>query len=221
MAGDLFVVATPIGNMDDITLRALRILKAVDVIAAEDTRQTLKLLSFYKFRNRLVSYNDMNKFSRTKELILHLKNGKNVAIVSDSGTPGISDPGFFLVRECVKEGIKVIPVPGATAFASALVCSGLPTDKFTFYGFLSKKDAKKEEFFTSLKDKKETAVFYESPYRIQETLDLMNKLIPEKHIVIAREITKKFEEFIRGRVAEVHERCKEKQWRGEFVVVVY
>lgn len=217
----LYIVATPIGNLEDISLRALRILKEVSLIAAEDTRRTLKLLSHYQIKNKIDSYNDFNKLNKTKHILNILKEGKDVALVSDAGTPGISDPGYYLINNCIQNNILVIPVPGANAAISALVCSGLPTDKFVFYGFLPKKEKAKETVFKLLKEQQKTVIFYESPHRIQKTLQMMNEIFPEKRLCIARELTKKFEEFIRGTVSEVFEQCKNRELKGEIVLIIY
>ena len=216
----LYIVATPIGNLEDITLRALRILKEADLIAAEDTRRTLKLLTHYQIKNKLESYNDFNKEKKTKFLISILKENKSIALVSDSGTPGISDPGFNLIRECIRNNIQIIPVPGPNAAISALICSGLPTDKFTFYGFLPKKEKAKTDFFNSIKEEKKTVILYDSPHRIKETLRLLSEILPEKNIVIARELTKKFEEFIRGTAKELNEKLKDREIKGEIVLII-
>lgn len=216
----LYLVSTPIGNLEDITLRALRILKEVNLIAAEDTRQTRKLLSHYKISTDMTSFNDLNKESRSRQLIELMRSGKDVAIVSDAGTPGISDPGFYLVRECVRAGIKIVPVPGPTAMISALVCSGLPTDRFSFYGFIPKKPGQKENFLKEIAEKEETVVFYESPYRILKTLEAMAIHLPSHQVVIGRELTKLFEEFVRGTPNEVLAHFSSKPVKGEFVVIV-
>jgi 16S rRNA (cytidine1402-2'-O)-methyltransferase len=216
----LYIVSTPIGNLKDITFRAIDTLREADLIFAEDTRRTGLLLKRYFIKDKqILSYNDINKTRRTIQAIELLREGKDIALVSDSGTPGISDPGFYLVREAVKYNIQISPVPGACAFVSALVCSGLPTDKFVFYGFIPKKEGQKKKFFSSLGDK--TVVFYESPYRIIKTLKLMNEIIPDKKIVIARELTKKFEEFIRGSVKGVYNRLKDKELKGEIAVILH
>ncbi|MBN1502618.1 16S rRNA (cytidine(1402)-2'-O)-methyltransferase [Candidatus Woesearchaeota archaeon] len=216
----LYVVATPIGNLEDITLRALRILKEVDVILAEDKRRTGKLLKRYNIKNIQQIYNDHNKERRTKNIIQMLKKGKDIALASDSGTPGINDPGFYLIRACIKEDIKVSPVPGPNAAISALAASGLPTDRFTYYGFVPKKEKKAKELFKKIKLLKESAIFYESPHRIKNTLKIMSEIAPTKQIVIAREITKKFEEFIRGEVKEVEDRLKNRKIKGELVIIL-
>jgi 16S rRNA (cytidine1402-2'-O)-methyltransferase len=216
----LYIVSTPIGNLKDITLRAIDTLREVDVILAEDTRRTKILLNEYLVRDkRILSYNEINKTRRTQEAIELLKQGKDIALVSDSGTPGISDPGFFLVREAIKYNIQISPIPGACAFISALVCSGLPTDKFEFYGFIPKKQGQKKKFIQSIGEK--TAIFYESPHRIQKTLKLMAEAIPERNVVLARELTKKFEEFIRGTAKGVYSNLKDREIKGEIVVIVH
>jgi 16S rRNA (cytidine1402-2'-O)-methyltransferase len=216
----LYIVSTPIGNLKDITLRAIDTLREVDLILAEDTRRTSILLREYMIKDKkMVSYNDINKTRKTKEVIELLKQGKDVALVSDSGTPGISDPGFYLVREAIKYNIDISPIPGPTAIISALVCSGLPTDKFGFFGFLPKKESKKREVFEWIsKMENLTFIYYESPHEIIKTLRLMNEIIPDKNIVIARELTKKFEEFIRGKVKEVYQKVK--KIKGEIVLVI-
>jgi len=187
----LHIISTPIGNMADITYRAIETLKTVDYILCEDSRRTVKLLKHYEFENKLVVYNDNNKERITKYVIKDLQDEKEIAIVTDSGTPGISDPGFYLVRECINNNIQVSPVPGATAFVSGLICSGLPTDKFTFYGFFPKKQGKIESVLEEIKDKKETSIFYDSPHRIVKTIKKISEIMPNRNIVIARELTKK------------------------------
>jgi 16S rRNA (cytidine1402-2'-O)-methyltransferase len=216
----LFIVSTPIGNLKDITLRAIDTLREADLILAEDTRRTKILLREYMIKDRqIISYNDANKTRVTKQAIEFLKQGKDIALVSDSGTPGISDPGFYLVREAVKYNIRISPVPGPCAFISALVCSGLPTDKLGFFGFLPKKEKKlREILFWMSKTENLTFIYYESPHRIIKTLRLMNEIIPDKNIVIARELTKKFEEFIRGKVKEVYHKVK--KIKGEIVLII-
>lgn len=216
----LYIVATPIGNLEDITLRALRVLREVDFILAEDTRRTNKLLSYYKIKNKIESFNDFNKERKTPYAINLLKDGKNIAIVSDSGTPGISDPGFYLVRECVKNNVKIAPIPGASSVVSALVASGLATNRFSFFGFLPKKESKKRKFLENIGENDETIVLFESPYRLIKTLELMNKVIPYFRIVVAREMTKKFEEFVRGSVIDVCGLLKNKQIKGEIVIIL-
>lgn len=217
----LYIVSTPIGNMKDITYRAVDILKHADLILAEDTRRTGKLLKEYDIDTGMQSYNDINKVFKTKKAMSFLKQGKDIAIVSDAGTPGISDPGFYLIREAIKEDIKVSPVPGPSAMISALVCSGLASDKFGFFGFFPKKQGKKLETLSLISKTKDlTFIFYESPHRLQKTLKMMDEIIPEKNMVIARELTKKFEEFIRGDVSDVYEKIKDRKIKGEIVLLI-
>ncbi|MDP7180841.1 MAG: 16S rRNA (cytidine(1402)-2'-O)-methyltransferase [Candidatus Woesearchaeota archaeon] len=217
----LYIVGTPIGNLKDITFRAVEILKSVDIVLAEDTRRTGTLLKEYGIKGKKqISYNDYNKERKTNPIIQMLEDGKEIALVSDSGMPGISDPGFYLVRECVKQNINVVPVPGASSILSALVCSGLATDKFCFLGFFPKKEKKKNEFIEGFKKTEGTIIFFESPHRIKKTLSLMNELIPNYNIVIARELTKKFEEFIRGTVTKVNKLIENKVIKGEMVVLL-
>jgi 16S rRNA (cytidine1402-2'-O)-methyltransferase len=217
----LQIVSTPIGNLKDITYRAVEALKSADIIVAEDSRRLSILMKEYDIGYKeIIVYNEHNEKAKTGLLISLLKQGKNIALTTDSGTPCISDPGFLLVREAVKEGIQIVPVPGASALIAALSCSGLPCDRFMFYGFAPKKPGQKKKFFEDIKKEEKTAAFYESPYRIIKTLAVMNEVIPEKNVVIARELTKKFEEFIRGKVKDVYEKLKQKELKGEMVVVV-
>lgn len=217
----LYIVSTPIGNLKDITLRALDILKDAEIIFAEDTRRTSILLTKYEIKNKkLISFNDFNKEKKTPSIINDLKLEKNIVLVSDSGTPAISDPGFYLVRESVKNGINVAPIPGPTAAISALVASGFPTDSFVFYGFTPKKEKAKKDFFNMIKNNDKTTIIYESPYRLIKTLEVMNEVMPDKDICIGREMTKKFEEFIRGTAKEVYEKLKDKNIKGEITIVI-
>jgi len=217
----LYIISTPIGNMKDITLRAVDVLRDVDLILAEDTRRTGKLLKEYGISKKMLSYNDANKTRRSLEAVELMKQGKDIALVSDSGTPCISDPGFYVVREAIKYNIDVSPIPGASAFVAALVASGLPTDKFGFLGFFPKKEGKKKEtLFWISKTEGMTFIYYESPHRIMKTLKLMDEIIPDRQIVIGREITKKFEEFIRGSVKEVYSKIQNKTIKGEIVVLI-
>ncbi len=209
----LYVVSTPIGNLEDVTFRAIRILKEVETIICEDTRRTSKLLKHYEIpKKKLIVYNDYNK-KRLIPKLLELLKTEDVAFVSDNGTPCISDPGYNIIKECTENDIEVSPIPGASAFLAALTVSALPPDKFTFYGFLPKTSGKKER---AIKNIDHTSIFYESPHRIKKTIELMKQLIPEKNIVIAREITKKFEEFYRGKIKDIAI-PKEK---GEFVLII-
>ncbi|MBD3310223.1 16S rRNA (cytidine(1402)-2'-O)-methyltransferase [Candidatus Woesearchaeota archaeon] len=212
------MVSTPIGNLSDITYRALDTLREADIMAVEDTRRTRKLMQHYGIDNRLVAFHDMNKEKAAPGLLEMLRQGKDIALVSDSGTPGISDPAFYLVRECITLGIQIIPVPGPSSLVSALVCSGLPTDRFMFLGFLPKKPGKLEKEIMALKGSGMTTVAFESPHRIKKTLAVMKKHIPDFNIVIARELTKKFEEFVRGRLADIAD--QERDYKGEIVLIL-
>lgn len=217
----LYIVSTPIGNLKDITLRALETLKQSQLILAEDTRRTSILLDHYSIKDKkLISFNDNNKLSKTSSIIEDLKQNKEISLVSDSGTPGISDPGFYLVRECVRNNLPVIPIPGPTASIAALTASGFPTDSFTFYGFIPKKEKAKKDFFNEIKANNKTAIIYESPYRLVKTLKIMQEIIPERQICIARELTKKFEEFIRGTTKELYEKLKDKNIKGEITIII-
>jgi 16S rRNA (cytidine1402-2'-O)-methyltransferase len=203
-AGTLYLVGTPIGNMEDITLRALRILKEVDLVACEDTRHTVQLLDHYGIEKTTVSYHQHNELTRAAELIVHLEQGDNIAMVSDAGMPGVSDPGYRLIALAVRHHIKVVPVPGASAFLSALVASGLPTDSFRFSGFLPAKQGARRTMLEGIRDSARTQIFYEAPHRIVEALqDVVELLGPDRHIVVAREVTKLHEEFLRGRAEDV------------------
>ena len=202
--GILYLVGTPIGNLEDITLRAVRTLKEVDLIACEDTRQTAKLLNHYGIEKRTVSYHEHNELTRAAELVTHLESGDDVALVSDAGMPGVSDPGYRLVTLAVRHHIRVVPIPGASAFLSALVASGLPTDSFHFGGFLPAKAGARRTALETVRHSERTQIFYEAPHRIVEALrDIVETMGGHRHVVIAREVTKLHEEFIRGRAEEI------------------
>jgi len=216
----LFVIPTPIGNLEDITLRAIRILKEVDLVLAEDTRVSRKLLNHYEISTTLQSYHQHNEHKTLNFQIEKLKSGKVIALISDAGTPAISDPGFLLVRECVQERIEVDCLPGATAFVPALVNSGLPSEKFVFEGFLPVKKGRQARL-KFLTEEKRTMVFYESPHRIVKTLTQFSEYFGEQRLVaVSREISKMFEETKRGTMKEVLEYFEEKKPKGEFVIVV-
>lgn len=217
--GALYVVSTPIGNLDDITVRAIKILGGVDIIAAEDTRKTKFLLDHLGITKPLVSHYSYNEARRVPELINKLKSGNSVAVVTDAGTPGISDPAFLFISTAIKEGCRVIPVPGPSAALPALIASGLPTDRFVFEGFLPTKKGRKTRF-EQLKAETRTIVIYESPFRIEKTLEEILLYLGDRPVAVARELTKKFEEVMRGNVSEVLKRIKEKKPKGEFVVVI-
>ncbi len=200
----LYLVATPIGNLEDITLRALRVLKGVDLIACEDTRQTQKLLNHYGISTRTISYHEHNEMTKAAELVVDLEGGAKIALVTDAGMPGISDPGFRLITLAIRHGVPVVPIPGASAFLAALVASGLPTDSFRFSGFLPAKRGERRTLLETIRTSPRTQVFYEAPHRVVEALeDIVEVLGPERHVVVAREVTKIHEEFLRGRAAEI------------------
>ena len=217
MEGKLYIVATPIGNLDDITYRAVKVLNAVDLIAAEDTRHTLKLLNHLEISKPLMSYYKETEKVKAKIIIDKLKEGKNVAVVSDAGTPGISDPGFEVIKEAIKENIVVIPIPGECAAINSLICSGLDTRQFLFVGFLSAKAKEKKDKLNELKNVQSTLIFYEAPHKIDETLKCMFNIFGDREISIGREMTKIHEEFIRGKISEVMEKIEPK---GEMVIIV-
>lgn len=219
--GELFLVATPIGNLQDMTVRALETLKMVDVIAAEDTRQTRKLLTHFQIETKLVSHHEHNKETSIKGLLQWLQEGKKIALVSDAGMPAISDPGYELVREATALHIPVIPIPGANAALSALIASGLPTDKFMFAGFFPREKKGLHAELKRIKSNPETIIFYESPHRITKTLQGVQEVLGNREICLARELTKKFEEWVRGSLAEVLDHlAQQDQIRGEFTVVL-
>jgi 16S rRNA (cytidine1402-2'-O)-methyltransferase len=201
---ELYIVSTPIGNLEDITLRALRVLREADLIACEDTRQTRKLLDHYGIAKPVTSYHDHNELERTAELIGRLEKGESIALVSDAGTPLISDPGYRLVRAAIEAGITVVPIPGASAVTGALAAAGLGTDAFRFCGFLPPKTSQRRKVFEELKNEDCTLVFYEAPHRIIETLEDIATMMRGRPVVIARELTKLHEEFLRGTAAELH-----------------
>jgi len=217
--GILYIVSTPIGNLEDITFRAVRILKEADVIAAEDTRKTRVLLGAYNISSSLTSYHSYNIERKTPQLIKILLEGKNIALVSDSGTPGISDPGTKLIKTCIENNIIVVPVPGPTALIAALVPSGKPTHKFVFEGFLSNKSARRRKQLELLKTEERTVIIYESPHRILKFLKDFIDICGNREIVLAREITKKFEEIRREKAVRQLEHFSEQKPRGEFIIV--
>jgi len=218
--GTLYLVATPIGNLEDITLRALRVLQECDVVAAEDTRRTGQLLKHFEIRKPLLSYFQFNEAKRSEEILGRLGRGEKVALVTDAGTPGISDPGERVVRAALAGGFRVEAVPGACALIAALTASGLPSDEFHFIGFLPHKSGQRRQQLEALKEFAGTLVLYESPYRIAKLLAQLNEVFPERRVVLARELTKKFEEFLRGTPGELLEVLEKRSLKGEFVVLV-
>ena len=221
IAPGLYLVATPIGNLEDITLRALRVLKEADLIACEDTRQTQKLLNHYGISTRTVSYHEHNEMTRAPELIVELEQGARVALVSDAGMPGISDPGYRLIALAIRHHVPVVPIPGASAFLAALVASGLPPDSFRFGGFLPAKRGPRRELLETLREAPRTQIFYEAPHRIAETLeDVVEVLGPARPMVLAREVTKLHEEFLRGRAGELLEELGRRELKGEITLLI-
>lgn len=214
----LYIVPTPIGNLEDITIRALNILKEVDIIFAEDTRVTKQLLNYYDINKKLVSSHLYNEKQNIQKEIQSLKEGKSIAVVSDRGTPIISDPGYILVKEAIKNNFNVIALPGPTALIPALIMSGLGYGAFTFYGFLNNKESKRKRELEEIKDKKETIIIYEAPHRIEKTLNNVKEILGNRKIAIAREISKKHEEVIRGTVLEVLEKIE--NIKGEIVLII-
>lgn len=218
--GKLYLVPTPIGNLKDITLRALEVLESVDIIAAEDTRQTLKLLNHFNIKKTLISYHKHNEQAKSEEIISRLKEGNNIAIVTDAGTPGISDPGAVIASKCIEENIDFDVLPGATAITTALVYSGLDTTRFLFRGFIPRETKDRKILIEEVRDVKESIIFYESPHRLLSTLSLLSETLGNRKIAACRELTKLHEEIIRGDILEVIEHFKEKGIKGEFVLVV-
>ena len=218
----LYLVGTPIGNLEDITLRALRVLKEVDVIACEDTRQTQKLLNHYAIATRTTSYHEHNEMTRSAELVKEMQEGASVAMVTDAGMPGISDPGYRLISLAIRHRVPVVPIPGASAFLAALVASGMPTDSFRFSGFLPAKRGERRAALEAIKTSPRTQVFYEAPHRAVETLaDICEVLGEGRHVVVAREVTKLHEEFLRGRAGEVLEDLRARgAVKGEITLLI-
>lgn len=218
--GTLFLVATPIGNLEDITLRALRVLKECDVVAAEDTRRTGQLLKHFGISKPLLSYFSFNEARRSEEILERLGRGEKVALVTDAGSPGISDPGERVVRAAIAAGFRVEPVPGPCALVAALTASGLRTDEFHFIGFLPHKSGRRRRQLESLRNFAGTLVLYESPHRIEKLLGELCEIFPDRQVVLAREITKKFEQFLRGKPSELLDALRQRPVKGEIVVMV-
>lgn len=220
MNGCLYLCATPIGNLEDMTLRCIRILGEVDYIAAEDTRQTVKLLNHFEIKKPMISYHEHNKMEKGKELVRLMLEGKSIALVSDAGMPAISDPGEDLVRLCIENGIKIIPIPGATASLTALVVSGLDTRRFCFEGFLPSNRKERRERLKSLALETKTLILYEAPHRLIETLEDLQAGLGDRRMSVSRELTKKFEETFQAKISEAIDIFSERDIKGEFVLIV-
>ena len=218
--GTLYIVSTPIGNLEDITLRALRILKEVDLIAAEDTRHTILLLRHFGIQTPLTSYFEGNELKKKEFIVSKLNQGDRVALVSDAGTPGISDPGFRLIQTAIENQIPIIPIPGPSAAIAALSVSGLPTDAFFFKGFLPHKSKKRQDLLKQLGYARETLIFYESPHRLSEALNDLLNILGDREMVLTRELTKIYEEVLRGKVSEIKEQIGERKLKGEITLVI-
>jgi len=218
--GTLYIVATPIGNLQDITLRAIETLKSVNLIAAEDTRHTKILLDRYEIKTQTTSYFEYNKIQKTDYLLSLLKEGSSIALVSDAGTPGISDPGWKIIHMCIESAIPVVPIPGPSGLVTALTISGKPTDKFTYEGFLSPKPIKRKNQLAKLREEGRTVVLYESPHRILKLMQDILEVYGDVEVVIARELTKKFEEVMRQKASALVEHFTTTKPRGEFIVIV-
>lgn len=219
--GTLYLCATPIGNLQDITLRVLETLKTVDLIACEDTRKTLQLLNHFAISKPVTSYYEHNKMTKGDMIIQQLKEGKNIALVSDAGMPGISDPGYDLVQQCLAEDIPFTVLPGAVAAVTGLVLSGMPTQRFAFEGFIPRQKKERQQFLQNLLTEERTMIFYESPHRLEDTLKALAEIFPERQMAAARELTKKFEEIVRGTPAEVLRHFTSEGIRGEFVLLLH
>ncbi|WP_243186712.1 16S rRNA (cytidine(1402)-2'-O)-methyltransferase [Clostridium intestinale] len=216
----LYIVPTPIGNLKDITIRALDVLKECNVIAAEDTRQTIKLLNHFNIKKQLISYHQHNELTKSEEIINRVKGGEIVALVSDAGSPGISDPGSVIIKKCIEEEVEFEVLPGATAIITALVNSGLDTTKFTFRGFVPRENKERRVLISEIKNHKETLVFYEAPHRIKDTLSFLYEELGNRKVAICRELTKLHEQVVRGLISETIEYFNTNNPRGEFVVVI-
>lgn len=220
MAGILYLTATPIGNLEDMTFRAVRILKEVDLIAAEDTRNSIKLLNYFEIKTPMTSYHEYNKFDKGEYLVRELLAGKNIALISDAGTPGISDPGEELVKMCIRDGITVSPIPGACAGINALIISGMSTRRFSFEGFLPSNKKEKQRILENLKEEKRSIILYEAPHRLLRTLKELYDILGDRNITICRELTKKYETADQTTVAKAMKRYEEIPAKGECVIVI-
>lgn len=220
MSGILYLVATPIGNLEDMTYRAVRILSEVDLIAAEDTRNSIKLLNHFEIRTPMTSYHEHNKYEKAEELVVKLRTGMNIAVITDAGTPGISDPGEELVRQCCEAGITVVPVPGACAAINALIASGLPTRRFAFEAFLPPDKKERRAVLQELKSETRTIIIYEAPHRIVKTLNELRENLGNREAAVCRELTKKHETFFRATLADAYEYYAEHEPKGECIIII-
>jgi len=220
MPGTLYIVSTPIGNLEDMTFRAIRILQEVSIIAAEDTRRTQKLCTYYQIGTPLTSYHDFNKEEKTDILLHHLQEGGSVALVCDAGTPLISDPGYYLVRRAIEANIPLIPIPGPSSVLTALCVSGLPTDRFIFEGFVPRKPGAREKFFQNLKEETGTIIVFETQHRVLHTLQVINTILGNRRIVLTRELTKFNEEILRGEIEKIGQQLKGKPIKGEITLLI-
>jgi 16S rRNA (cytidine1402-2'-O)-methyltransferase len=220
MPGTLYIVATPIGNLEDITLRAIRILKEADIIAAEDTRHTQSLLRHFTINTPLTSYHEHNERAKTGQLVARLQGGESIALVSDAGTPAISDPGYRLIVEAIRIGIRIVPIPGPSALIAAVSAGGLPTDGFNFRGFLPARKRERRSKLQELRADRYSIVFYESPHRLKESLDDIREIFGDRRMVLAREVTKIHEEFLRGSISEVIGEVSQREIRGEVTLII-
>ncbi len=219
-SGTLYIVATPLGNLGDMTYRAVETLRAVDLIACEDTRTSQTLLAHFDIHKPLVSYHNFNEHKITERLIKRLRAGENIALISDAGTPSISDPGFVIVREAIAQGINIVPIPGASAVITALAVSGLATDAFIFYGFLPQTQGKRRTVIESLAERRETLIFYESPFKIHKLIDLLGEILGNRRVVLCRELTKKFEEIMRDDLEALKGKIAGRTLKGEITIVI-
>lgn len=219
-SGKIFLVPTPIGNMGDITARAMEVLEKADIVACEDTRHSGRFLAKLGLKKKLISYHNFNEAGRARQLIARLAAGETVAVITDGGSPGISDPAYRIVRAAIENGIEIVPLPGPTALIPALTASGLPTDRFFFEGFLPNKSAARKKRLIALRDFEHTLVFYESPHRIAGALDDICEILGDRQLCLAREISKKFEQFIRGGAKEVRDTVKGRSLKGEIVLII-
>lgn len=220
MSGKLFLVGTPIGNLKDITLRALEVIKESDIVAAEDTRQTIKLLNYFNIKKTMISYHKFNENDKSLDIIDEIESGKKIALVTDAGMPGISDPGSVIVKKCIEKNIEFEVIPGATALITGLVYSGLDSSKFVFRGFLPRGNKERREIIEEIKDYRDSIIFYEAPHRLKSTLSFLLQEIGDRKVAICKELTKLYENILRGNISEILEYYEKNNPRGEYVIVM-